>query len=150
MILILYRFDSYLLFSYFGLQRNRYGKRFATLKAALEKFRRDHAENIYSTNPNLDADTTPSSSIPHSSNIFSNNSSNTNVIASSSYIKNADEIRKRDQMIQKLSMDLKTIRQESKKKDDALKKYENFYKEVKARSALKAKQKEEEQRKGTN
>ena len=50
-------------------------------------------------------------------------------------------------MIQKLKADLKAEKVESKKKDDALRKYENFYKEVKARSEQKKRQKEEQMRK---
>ena len=46
-------------------------------------------------------------------------------------------------MIQKLAADLRKERDESKKKDVALRKYENFYKEVK----LKALQRQKEQEK---
>ena len=46
-------------------------------------------------------------------------------------------------MIKKLAIDLRKERDESKKKDIALRKYENFYKEVK----LKALQKQKEQEK---
>jgi hypothetical protein len=50
------------------------------------------------------------------------------------------ELQKRDQMIKTLAADLRREREDSKKKDVALRKYEGFYKEVKARSAEKAKQ----------
>ena len=51
--------------------------------------------------------------------------------------------KKKDLMIQKLAKDLRKEREESKKKDAALRKYENFYKEVK----LKAMQRQKEQEK---
>jgi hypothetical protein len=60
------------------------------------------------------------------------------------------EMQKRDKMIQKLTADLRAERSESKKKDDALRKYENFYKEVKARSEQKKRQKEEELKRKNN
>ncbi len=52
------------------------------------------------------------------------------------------EIQKRDQMIKQLSNDLKKEREECKRKDSALQKYEAFYREVKARSAEKARQRQ--------
>ena len=45
-------------------------------------------------------------------------------------------------MIRKLTADLKKEKEEGKKKDAALRKYEVFYREVKARSAEKAAQKQ--------
>ena len=62
----------------------------------------------------------------------------------SAYMKSASmlEIQKRDQMIKQLSTDLKKERDEVKKKDSALQKYEAFYREVKARSAEKARQRQ--------
>ena len=45
-------------------------------------------------------------------------------------------------MIKQLSTDLKKERDEVKKKDSALQKYEAFYREVKARSAEKARQRQ--------
>ena len=59
----------------------------------------------------------------------------------------ATEIKKRDEMIKQLSSDLKKERDEVKRKDGALNKYEAFYREVKARSAEKAKQRAEQERK---
>ncbi len=52
-------------------------------------------------------------------------------------------------MIKKLAADLRKEREESKKKDAALRKYEGFYREVKARSAEKTRQRklQEEQKK---
>lgn len=65
----------------------------------------------------------------------------------SAYMKSASllEIQKRDQMIKQLSSDLKREREECKKKDGALQKYEAFYREVKARSAEKARQRQAQQ-----
>ena len=54
------------------------------------------------------------------------------------------EIQKRDQMIKQLSTDLKKEREECKRKDNALQKYEAFYREVKARSAEKARQRQQQ------
>lgn len=54
------------------------------------------------------------------------------------------EIQKRDQMIKQLSADLKKEREECKRKDSALQKYEAFYREVKARSAEKARQRQQQ------
>ena len=69
----------------------------------------------------------------------------------SSYMKSASmvELQKRDQMIKKLAADLRKELEETKKKDAALRKYEGFYREVKARSAEKARQRQlqEEQKK---
>lgn len=48
-----------------------------------------------------------------------------------------DGNRHNDQLIRKLTADLQKEKEQSKKKDAALKKYEAFYKEVKARSAMK-------------
>ena len=58
-------------------------------------------------------------------------------------------MKKRDQIIIALSADLRKEREEAKKKDTALRKYEGFYREVKARSAEKARQRQlqEEQKK---
>ena len=55
------------------------------------------------------------------------------------------EIQKRDQTIKQLSADLKKERDEVKRKDSALQKYEAFYREVKARSAEKAKARQRQQ-----
>jgi hypothetical protein len=54
------------------------------------------------------------------------------------------EIQKRDQIIKQLSNDLKKERDECKRKDSALQKYEAFYREVKARSAEKARQRQQQ------
>lgn len=102
-----------------------YGKRFAALKAALEKFRQDYSKGSDNAKP-------------------SKNPMNT-----SEFIRNAsftDQMQRQEQLIRKLTVDLKKEKEESKKKDAALRKYESFYREVKARSAQKAKQRELEQR----
>lgn len=51
-----------------------------------------------------------------------------------------DQLQRQEQLIRKLTTDLKREKEESKKKDAALRKYESFYREVKARSAQKAAQ----------
>ena len=72
-----------------------------------------------------------------------------NPVNNSAYIKSASisELQKRDQMIKTLAADLRKEREDSKKKDAALRKYEGFYKEVKARSAEKARQRKLEESK---
>jgi myosin heavy subunit len=56
----------------------------------------------------------------------------------------ADQLQRQEQLIRKLTSDLKKEKEESKKKDAALRKYESFYREVKARSAQKAAQRQME------
>jgi len=70
-----------------------------------------------------------------------------NPVVNSAYMKSTSlqEIQKRDQMIKQLSTDLKKERDECKRKDGALQKYEAFYREVKARSAEKARQRQAQQ-----
>lgn len=72
-----------------------------------------------------------------------------NPIATAEYTKSASaaELQKRDQMIKTLAADLRKEREDSKKKDTALRKYEGFYREVKARSAEKARQRKLEEEK---
>lgn len=94
-----------------------YKQRFTKLKMALDKHKRDN-------------------------NINSNNGSGnpSNLVANSNFMKKTEmqqEIQKRDLMIQKL-------KNESSKKDDALRKYEKFYQQVKLRSDQKKRQKESE------
>jgi len=68
------------------------------------------------------------------------------VFVCSEYVKSAsaseesqkeDQLARQEQLIRKLTADLKREKEESKKKDAALRKYEVFYREVKARSAEK-------------
>lgn len=98
-----------------------YGKRFSALKNALEKFRQE--------------------------NLSGKNTSN-GPVNTSDFMKNAallDQIQRQEQMIQKLTRDLKKEKEESKKKDSALRKYESFYRDIKARSAQKAAQRQTQQ-----
>lgn len=55
-----------------------------------------------------------------------------------------EQLQRQEQLIRKLTADLKKEKEESKKKDQALRKYESFYREVKARSAQKAAQRQRE------
>jgi hypothetical protein len=111
--------------------KEEYNKRFATLKAALDKFRAEYPDH---------------KAIEPSTAASSSSISANNIITKSNFVRNNTllEMQKRDKMIQKLTADLRAERAEGKKKDDALRKYENFYKEVKARSEQKKRQKEEE------
>lgn len=104
-----------------------YGKRFSALKSALENFRKTYSQN-------------------------KNNAENPNPISCSEYLKTHitnsdldDQITRQEQQIRKLTAELKKEKEESKKKDAALRKYESFYKEVKARSAEKARQRQAQQ-----
>lgn len=94
-----------------------YGKRFAVLKEALEKFRKSHPDT------------------------------NGNPVASSEFARSAtasDQQARQEALIKKLTADLKKEKEDSRKKDAALRKYESFYREVKARSAQKAAQRQRE------
>lgn len=98
-----------------------YGQRFASLKKALEKFRQENPGGKNHTN---------------------------GPVNTSEFMKNAtvsDQLQRQEQLIQKLTRDLKKEKEESKKKDSALRKYESFYRDIKARSAQKAKQRQTQQ-----
>jgi hypothetical protein len=100
--------------------KGEYGQRFGTLKAALEKFRKSYPEHgDQETNPVTGSDFVKATSA-------------------------SDQLQRQDQLIRKLTADLKKEKEESKKKDAALRKYESFYREVKARSAQKAAQRQKE------
>ena len=102
--------------------KNEYGKRFSHLKNALEKFRQE--------------------------NLSGKNSTHKSPVNTSEFMNNAallDQIQRQEQMIQKLTRDLKKEKEESKKKDSALRKYESFYRDIKARSAQKAAQRQTQQ-----
>jgi hypothetical protein len=93
-------------------------KRFSSLKKALEKSREDGKNNTNSP------------------------------VTTSDFMKNvtvSDQLQRQEQLIRKLTTDLKKEKEESKKKDSALRKYESFYREVKARSAQKAAQRQTQQ-----
>ncbi|MGK3734484.1 MAG: hypothetical protein ACI8RD_000468 [Bacillariaceae sp.] len=98
--------------------KTEYGKRFSSLKKALEKSREDGKNNTNSP------------------------------VTTSDFMKNvtvSDQLQRQEQLIRKLTTDLKKEKEESKKKDSALRKYESFYREVKARSAQKAAQRQTQQ-----
>lgn len=95
--------------------KTEYGKRFASLRKALEKYR-DGANNTENS-----------------------------PVTTSNYMQNAavlDQLQHQEQLIRKLTIDLKKEKDGRKKKDSALRKYESFYREVKARSAQKAAQRQ--------
>jgi hypothetical protein len=102
--------------------KDEYGQRFAALKDALEKFRKGYPGD--NTNGEL------------------------NPVTSSEFARSAsvsDQLQRQEQLIRKLTADLRKEKEESKKKDGALRKYESFYREVKARSAQKAAQRQRHQ-----
>jgi hypothetical protein len=105
--------------------KEEYGKRFASLKEALETFRQGY----------------PGSSANEPNRAGANN----NPVAHSEFMKSAsvsDQLQRHELLIKKLTNDLKKEKEDSKKKDAALRKYESFYREVKARSAQKAVQRQ--------
>jgi hypothetical protein len=103
--------------------RDEYGKRFAALKEALEKYRSEYPPDT--------------------------SANDRNPVAASEFAKSAsaasEQLARQEQIIKKLTAELKKEKEESKKKDAALLKYEGFYREVKARSAAKQRQKESQQ-----
>ena len=99
--------------------KEEYGKRFNTLKRVLEKFRKENS-----------------------------GTGGNDPVNTSDYIKSAsvaEQLQRQEALIRKLTADLKASKEESKKKDSALRKYESFYREVKARSAQKAAQRNQSQ-----
>ena len=107
--------------------KDEYAKRFAALKAALERHRRE--SSAFSTVTTKDATAAVD---PVSSSDFARSASA------------SEQLSRQEQLIKKLTADLKKEKEESKKKDSALLKYETFYREVKARSAAKAAQRQNE------
>lgn len=104
--------------------KEEYGKRFSALKEALEKFRKSYPSE-------------------------SSNSGALNPVTSSEFSRSAsasEQLQRQEQLIRKLTADLKKEKEENKKKDGALRKYESFYREVKARSAQKAAQRQQQQK----
>ena len=103
--------------------KEEYSKRFVALKEALEKFRKG-----YPGDTSMNGESNP--------------------VTNSTFARTAstsDQIQRQEQLIRKLTADLKKEKEECKRKDGALRKYESFYREVKARSAQKAAQKQGQQ-----
>lgn len=100
--------------------KEEYTKRFVALKEALEKFRKGYPGDTSMTGE----------SNPVTNSAFARTAST------------SDQIQRQEQLIRKLTADLKKEKEECKRKDGALRKYESFYREVKARSAQKAAQKQ--------
>lgn len=135
-----------------------YAKRFTALKAALEKFRRGHPENAAVESSGEHNPITHRYVIDCLS-LYLKWSFMVNWILShhwltpcvlskcSNYMQSAstsEQLQRQEQLIRKLTADLKREKEESKKKDAALRKYESFYREVKARSAQKAAQRQKD------
>lgn len=109
--------------------REEYTNRLSKLKAALKKYAQEYPQG---------------------------NGAGDHPVQTSEFHKSAstaDQLQRQEQLIRKLTADLKKEKEalkkekeESRKKDQALRKYENFYREVKARSAQKAAQKTQQQR----
>ena len=107
--------------------KSDYGKRFSTLKAALDKFRAEY----------------PSPSIRSGDSSTKGTSEKLeNPVSSSEYLKEkvrseSERARQREKLIRKMDSELRRLKDEGKTKDVVLKKYEHFYKEVKARANAK-------------
>ncbi|KAI2509260.1 hypothetical protein MHU86_5148 [Fragilaria crotonensis] len=116
--------------------KGEYGKRFNALKSALEKFRNSYPQHQDdSMNPVTSSEYLQS----EPSGAFADH-------LADDRIRHKDEqLARQEQVIRKLTADLKKEKDENKKKDVALRKYESFYREVKARSAEKARQRETQQ-----
>ena len=100
--------------------REVYKERFEKLKLALEKFRKGYPDPMAADAP-----------------------ASGNPVATSEYMQQAstlEQLSRQEQLIRKLTSDLKKEKEENRKKDAAIRKYESFYREVKARSAQKAAQ----------
>lgn len=108
--------------------REVYAERFEKLKEALEKFRKGYPEAASGGGATAGI---------------------TNPVATSDYMNRAstlEQLARQEQLIRKLTADLKKEKEENRKKDAAIRKYESFYREVKARSAQKAAQRRSGQR----
>lgn len=99
--------------------KQEYSKRFEILKNVLDKFRKNCNEN-YPDHPVLNSE-------------FS-------LAAQAS-----EQIARQEQLIRKLTAELKKEKEEAKKKEVIFRRYESFYREVKAMSAQKAAQRKKEQ-----
>lgn len=105
--------------------QSEYQKRFHTLKAALDKLHQQQQQQH---------NTTTDKNFILSSELLSSKKDNTRSPNDDIIIKQAK------QQVHSLQLQIQKLQQEGKKKDATLKKYENFYKEVKARSAQRAAQ----------
>lgn len=96
-----------------------YNHRFQSLRDALKRFREEHPSALNEAA----------------------NSTTSNPVANSEFLRSEsahEKIQRQEQLIRNLTADLKKEKEESKKRDAVLRKYEIFYTEVKARSARKA------------
>jgi len=102
--------------------KDEYSKRYAALSRELEEFRKSYPD--------------------------SNALSEANPVTASEFGRSASAsdqlVRQQEQLITNLKGELKKEKEACKKKDAALRKYESFYREVKARSAQKAAQRQKE------
>jgi len=105
-----------------------YQKRFHTLKLALDKLHQQQQQQQQQHQQQQLQITDDKANFILSSEILS------------SKAKDNTALNQTRQQVQSLQLQLQKLQQESKKKDATLKKYENFYKEVKARSAQRAAQ----------
>ena len=94
--------------------KEEYGKRFATLKAALEKFRKQYPEPSPTLHPPQPQQLQQQSG--------GKDANTENPILGSNFVKSSldADVKKREQVIRKLASDLKKEKEESKKKDAAL------------------------------
>lgn len=100
--------------------KEEYTKKFEALKEALDRFQKSYP---------------------------SGQSNLSNPVCESEFVKNAtgsEQLQRQETLIKKLTLELKKEKEDNQKKDAALRKYETFYREVKARSAQKAAQRQRE------
>lgn len=109
--------------------RKDYERKFATMKEAIIKSHREQ-QHKHGGQQQL--------------NVVSN-SEFIKATSTSEQLQRQKQLKKQEQLIRRLTADLKKEKEESKKKDVALRKYESFYREVKARSAQKAAQRQQKQ-----
>jgi hypothetical protein len=100
--------------------KKEYELRFISMKGALDKFRTNYPDVNNPTNVTTAANAAAASDATNATNATNATYTNSNTVSSEKY--------------QELLNQLKKEKEESTKKDNALRKYEAFYKEVKARS----------------
>ena len=129
--------------------KQEYQKRFETLKDMLQRFRKGFggmsrtAEPPGSSNPPTTPNTNAAPTTP-----TTGSSLLPNWVANSQYLlaaSTSEQLQRQEHLIRKLTMDLKKEKDEAKKKDVIFRRYESFYRDVKAMSAQKAAQRKQQQ-----
>ena len=133
--------------------KQEYQKRFETLKDMLQRFRKGFggmsrtAESPGSSNPPTTPNTNTNAAPPTTATSVGS-SLLPNWVANSQYLlaaSTSEQLQRQEHLIRKLTMDLKKEKDEAKKKDVIFRRYESFYRDVKAMSAQKAAQRKQQQ-----